>query len=514
MDARGVKLLEAIGEAGLRAAVTDSFGRAELVALANACRVKFPGRRAQTARGDALRDELLKSFLKDSSARATIVTALERANQDLVARYATMTPGELRDEASSLPAGRAGRALFVLGELPRDTSAAAIDELRRRLGLAGGATPEASGAGERTPLPAVRSETPPAAGDEESGRLRERIRKLEAAGSDLAQAVEGMRRREAELTHEALAARKETHHLRKEMAHLEAERTRLKEEVLLLTGRSQERERAATAQAAVEDLSIKMNQLIRESRKMAHDLEERLRTKAPGSDTTRPYLDALAASVDALRREVTEVRREQEEASRRTAKAVQDLSAEAHMIRSDLAQWRKSTAEPHPRRRGDQERVGLFVDVQNMYYAARQLNARLDFGALMAAATRDRRLIRAIAYVVQNRDIDQSGFLAMLQQKNYEVRRKDLKIRHDGSSKGDWDMEMALDILTLADNLDVVVLVSGDGDFTSLVTQIKTRGPRVEVYSFAGSTAKELIEGADRHVPIDEGFLIRMSPSY
>ena len=167
---------------------------------------------------------------------------------------------------------------------------------------------------------------------------------------------------------------------------------------------------------------------------------------------------------------------------------------------------------PKVRARAEAPRVGIFVDVQNMYYAARQLNARLDFGALMLAATRDRRLIRATAYVVQNRDIDQSGFLAMLQQKNYEVRRKPLKIRHDGSSKGDWDMEMALDILEMAPGLDIVVLVTGDGDFVPLVSRIKTLGPRVEVFSFPGSTARELIEITDRHVPLDEGFLIRPAP--
>ena len=154
-------------------------------------------------------------------------------------------------------------------------------------------------------------------------------------------------------------------------------------------------------------------------------------------------------------------------------------------------------------------RVGIFVDVQNMYYAARQLNARLDFGALMATAIRERRMVRAVAYVVQNRDIDQSGFLAMLQQKNYEIRRKALKIRHDGSSKGDWDMEMALDILDTAPGLDVVVLVTGDGDFVPLISRIKSTGPRVEVYSFPDSTARELIETADGYLPLDERFLIR-----
>lgn len=160
-------------------------------------------------------------------------------------------------------------------------------------------------------------------------------------------------------------------------------------------------------------------------------------------------------------------------------------------------------SEPGP------DRVGLFVDVQNMYYAARGRNARLDFGALMAATTRDRRLVRAVAYVVQNRDVDQSGFVSMLKQKNYEVKRKDLKVRGDGSSKADWDMEIALDILGLAGSLEVVVLVSGDGDFTPLVGRVRALGPRVEVYSFPGSTSMDLIEASDRHVPLDESYLIR-----
>jgi uncharacterized LabA/DUF88 family protein len=128
----------------------------------------------------------------------------------------------------------------------------------------------------------------------------------------------------------------------------------------------------------------------------------------------------------------------------------------------------------------------------------------------MEAASRGRRLIRAAAYVVHNRDIDQSAFLAMLQQRNYEIHRKDLKVRADGSSKADQDLEIALDVLDLAGSLDVVVLVSGDGDFVPLVNRVKAIGPRVEVYSFPNSTAKDLIEAADLHVPIGEGLLIKM----
>ena len=134
-------------------------------------------------------------------------------------------------------------------------------------------------------------------------------------------------------------------------------------------------------------------------------------------------------------------------------------------------------------------RVGIFVDVQNIFYAAKPFNARLDFEKLLELSVGKRRLIRAIAYVVQSPDVDQSNFISMLQQKSYEVKRKDLRQRSDGSAKGDWDMGMAIDIMRFVDKLDVVVLVSGDGDFVPLVDLVKTLGPRVEVISFTYNTA-------------------------
>ena len=156
-------------------------------------------------------------------------------------------------------------------------------------------------------------------------------------------------------------------------------------------------------------------------------------------------------------------------------------------------------------------RVGIFVDVQNIFYAAKPFNARLDFEKLLELSVGKRRLIRAIAYVVQSPDVDQSNFISMLQQKSYEVKIKDLRQRSDGSAKGDWDMGMAIDIMRFVDKLDVVVLVSGDGDFVPLVDLVKTLGPRVEVISFTYNTARDLINSADEHIPIEEALLLRNS---
>lgn len=154
-------------------------------------------------------------------------------------------------------------------------------------------------------------------------------------------------------------------------------------------------------------------------------------------------------------------------------------------------------------------RVGIFVDVQNIFYAAKQFNARLDFEKLLEVAVGKRRLVRAIAYVVQSPEVDQSGFISMLQQKGYEVKQKDLRLRSDGSAKGDWDMGMAIDIMDLVDRLDVVALVTGDGDFVALVNLVKTIGPRVEVISFLHNTARDLVQSADLHIPVEEALLMR-----
>ena len=167
-----------------------------------------------------------------------------------------------------------------------------------------------------------------------------------------------------------------------------------------------------------------------------------------------------------------------------------------------LAQSREEVPE-------SQKRVGIFVDVQNIFYASKQFNSRLDFDKLLKITVGSRRLIRAIAYVVQSPDVDQSSFISMLQQKSYEVRRKDLRQRSDGSAKGDWDMGMAIDVMRFVNTLDVVVLVSGDGDFVSLVNLVKTIGPRVEVVSFLHNTARDLINSADKHIPIENELLLK-----
>ncbi len=163
-----------------------------------------------------------------------------------------------------------------------------------------------------------------------------------------------------------------------------------------------------------------------------------------------------------------------------------------------------------PKTKREDIRIGVFVDVQNMFYAAKkQHEARLDYVKLLRHIVKGRRLVTAIAYVIENPEIDQTSFFSLLSHHSFKIRKKPLIQRADGSQKGDCDMEIALEILNFVDQLDIVALVSGDGDFVSLVEAIKIRGPKVEIYAFTQNTALDLKEAADEFFPIEEGLLFR-----
>ncbi|MCD6087355.1 MAG: NYN domain-containing protein [Candidatus Hydrothermae bacterium] len=155
-------------------------------------------------------------------------------------------------------------------------------------------------------------------------------------------------------------------------------------------------------------------------------------------------------------------------------------------------------------------RVGIFVDVQNMFYSAKEyFGGKVDFEKLLAQAVRDRTLVVAFAYLITSEEVDQSGFISVLEHLGFNVKAKPLKRRPDGSARGDWDMGIAIDSILFAPKLDVVVLVSGDGDFTELVRVLQAQGTTVEVMSFPQNTSDELKKVADRFVPLTEDIIIK-----
>ncbi|MBE0461718.1 MAG: NYN domain-containing protein [Candidatus Aminicenantes bacterium] len=160
-----------------------------------------------------------------------------------------------------------------------------------------------------------------------------------------------------------------------------------------------------------------------------------------------------------------------------------------------------------------EQRVGIFVDVQNLYYSAKFIyKSKVNFQSVMNEALRGRHLIRAIAYVIKADVKDEANFFDALKSIGYEVKAKDLQIFYGGAKKGDWDVGIAMDMIELAPRLDAVVLVSGDGDFTPLVKHMKyAMGCFVEVMAFGKSCSQKLIEEADKYIDMDsdaEKFLI------
>ena len=151
------------------------------------------------------------------------------------------------------------------------------------------------------------------------------------------------------------------------------------------------------------------------------------------------------------------------------------------------------------------QRIGVFVDVQNMYYSAKNLyDGKVDFEKLIDAATVNRQLVRASAYVVKGDTPGENDFFEALRGIGYEVKVKELKEFYGGQKKGDWDLGMTVDMIQQAKKLDTIVLVTGDGDFAVLVDHLKSMGCRVEVMSFGKSSAKEIREAADNFVDMDE----------
>lgn len=152
-----------------------------------------------------------------------------------------------------------------------------------------------------------------------------------------------------------------------------------------------------------------------------------------------------------------------------------------------------------------EQRVGVFIDTQNLYHSARNLyKARVNFGAVLKDAVAGRKLVRAVAYVITTEAGDEKNFFEALEKLGIETKTKDLQIFAGGSKKADWDVGLAVDAIKMSNRLDSVVIVSGDGDFIPLVEYLQTNGVQVEVVSFGKSTSGKLREAVDDFVDLSE----------
>ncbi|MEK7639197.1 MAG: NYN domain-containing protein [Patescibacteria group bacterium] len=155
--------------------------------------------------------------------------------------------------------------------------------------------------------------------------------------------------------------------------------------------------------------------------------------------------------------------------------------------------------------RHPEQRVAILIDTQNLYHSAKNLyKSKVNFGEVVKTALGNRKLIRALSYVVNTESGEESAFFEALEKLGIEIKTKDLQIFYGGAKKADWDVGMAIDAIKLAHKVDAIVLATGDGDFIPLVEYVKSRGCQVEAITFGRSASSRLREAVDDFIDMDE----------
>jgi uncharacterized protein (TIGR00288 family) len=167
--------------------------------------------------------------------------------------------------------------------------------------------------------------------------------------------------------------------------------------------------------------------------------------------------------------------------------------------------------------RHPEQRVAILIDTQNLYHSAKNLyKAKVNFAAVVKTALGNRKLIRAVSYVVNTEGGEESAFFEALEKVGIEIKTKDLQIFYGGAKKADWDVGMAVDAIKLAHKVDAIVLVTGDGDFIPLVEYVKSQGCQVEAITFGRSASGKLRETVDDFIDMDDSphqYLIGFKPA-
>ncbi len=155
--------------------------------------------------------------------------------------------------------------------------------------------------------------------------------------------------------------------------------------------------------------------------------------------------------------------------------------------------------------RHPEQRVAVLIDTQNLYHSAKNLyKSKVNFGAVVKAAVGERKLIRALSYVVNTETGEEAPFFDALEKVGIEVKTKDLQIFFGGAKKADWDVGLAIDAIKLAQKVDAIILATGDGDFVPLVEYVKSQGCQVEVITFGRSASGRLRDVVDDFIDLDE----------
>jgi uncharacterized LabA/DUF88 family protein len=151
------------------------------------------------------------------------------------------------------------------------------------------------------------------------------------------------------------------------------------------------------------------------------------------------------------------------------------------------------------------QRVAILIDTQNLYHSAKNLyKSKVNFAAVVKAALGDRKLIRAVSYVVNTESGEEGAFFEALEKVGIEIKTKDLQIFYGGAKKADWDVGLAIDAVKFSKKVDSIILATGDGDFIPLAEYVKNQGCQFEVITFGRSASSKLRDIVDDFIDMDE----------
>lgn len=158
------------------------------------------------------------------------------------------------------------------------------------------------------------------------------------------------------------------------------------------------------------------------------------------------------------------------------------------------------------------EKIAVFVDVQNIYYTVRDTYQDFfNYQTLWNRLSVQHNIVLANAYAIESVNSKQKSFQQTLRNIGFEVNLKPYIQRSDGSAKGDWDVGIAIDMMDAAakQDIDKLVLLSGDGDFDRLLQRISSgNGKDTLVYGVPQLTAASLVNAASAFYPIDKTLLM------
>jgi len=449
-----------------------------------------------------LADFLAEGFLDQPDVGVRIAAHLDEATADIKAEAMAVSPSRftksLGPVEEALGQGKVHGALWVLATDERVEARRALERLMAKLDRLA----------EKTLRVIERFESE-FQGTWDEGDVP-RIAEIDQQAAEAARRADRAEREANRRDKKLKALREKRQDQARQIASLEEERARLRKENAALKSEGQalarKLEKLEKSRPALKQFEQRNREAEKEMARVRHEL-----------DQARRFLEerhqARTARLEETERELSELTRRHEEALARaererfTYEAVTgDLRAEVGRLRARLTKERERRQPQERARQYREQRVGIFLDVSNLYISGLEYYRRqIDYGRLTETALNGRVLATALAYNVDSAWGDKSAFYDVLRGIGYEIRTKELVVRADGSKKGDWDVGIAADVIERLDRLDVVVLGSGDGDFLPVVRKAKARGVAVEVYAFP-NTAVVLKEEAD-YYPIDESLL-------